>query len=167
MSNQQVTLFQQETSAQLDPRFQPLVKGGVASDLGDGIRTGYGIVGIKAGKFRLKYQGHEQVLLQADGISPVAYIDVVIVKANNFLNKQFFEGKYVEGSTAPPVCYSLDGVKPSEASTKKQATSCALCPNNQFGSLVSENGVKQKACRDTKKLAVVPLADIRNATMGG
>lgn len=167
MSNNQVTLFQQETTAALDPRFAPLVKAGVGADLGDGIRGSYGIVGIKAGKFRLKYQGQEQVLMQADGISPVAYIDVVIVKANPFLNKQYFEGKYAEGSTAPPVCYSLDGVKPSDASTQKQATSCALCPKNQFGSLIGENGVKQKACRDTKKLAVVPLADIRNATMGG
>ncbi len=167
MSTNQVTLFQQETSAQLDPRFQPLAKAGVADDLGDGIRGSYGIVGIKAGKFRLKFQGSEQVLMQADGISPVAYIDVVIIKANGFLNKQYFEGKYVEGANAAPVCYSLDGVKPSDASTTKQALSCALCPKNQFGSLIGENGVKQKACRDTKKLAVVPLADIRNATMGG
>lgn len=165
MSNQ-VTLFQQEGGAVLSKKFQAMVAAGVGNDLGEGIRGSYGIVGIKAGKFRLKYKGEETVLKNADG-TPVGYIDVVIVKANGFLNKQYFEGKYQEGVNAAPVCYSLDGVKPSDASTKKQATGCALCPKNQFGSLVGDNGVKQKACRDTKKLAVVPLADIRNATMGG
>ena len=165
MSNTQVTLFQQEGGAKLSDKFKPLVSAGVGADLGDGIRGSYGIVGIKAGKFRLKYKGEETVLM--DGDSPVGFIDVVIVKANGFLNKQYFKGKYVEGNTSPPVCYSLDGVTPSDASPEKQATSCALCPKNQFGSLIGDNGVKQKACRDTKKLAVVPLQDIKNATMGG
>jgi len=161
----QVTLFQQEGGAKLSAKFQPLVAAGVGTDLGEGIKGGYGIIGIKAGKFRLKYKGEETILM--DGDSPVGYIDVVIVKANPFLNKQYFEGKYVEGNTSPPVCYSLDGVKPSDASSKKQSATCALCPHNQWGSLIGDNGIKQKACRDTKKLAVVPLADIRNATMGG
>jgi hypothetical protein len=165
----QVTLFQQESNATLSKKFQPLVAAGVGSDLGDGIKGSYGIIGIKAGKFRVKYKGDENVLMDhSSGVPvPVGFIDVVIVKANAFLNKQYFEGKYQEGVNAAPVCYSLDGVKPSDASTKKQATACALCPKNQFGSLIGDNGVKQKACRDTKKLAVVPLADIRNATMGG
>jgi hypothetical protein len=162
----QVTLFAQEGGAVLSKKFAPLVAAGVGTELGDGIKGSYGIVGIKAGKFRIKYKGEEKVLLNEDQ-TPVGYIDVVIVKANGFLNKQYFEGKYVEGSTSPPVCYSLDGVKPSDASSKKQATSCALCPKNQFGSLVGDNGVKQKACRDTKKLAVVPAADIMNIGLGG
>jgi hypothetical protein len=164
--SQQVTLFAQEGSAVLSKKFAPLVAAGVGTELGDGIKGSYGIVGIKAGKFRIKYKGEEKVLLNGDG-TPVGYIDVVIVKANGFLNKQYFEGKYVEGNTSPPVCYSLDGVKPSDASTKKQAATCALCPKNQFGSLIGDNGVKQKACRDTKKLAVVPLADIMNVGLGG
>jgi hypothetical protein len=164
--SQQVTLFAQETGAQLNPKFKALAQANIGMDLGDGIRGSYGIVGIKAGKFRIKYKGAENILLNPDG-TPVGYIDVVIVKANAFLNKQYFEGKYVDGANAAPVCYSLDGVQPSDASKTKQATTCALCPKNQFGSLIGENGVKQKACRDTKKLAVVPAADIRNQTMGG
>jgi hypothetical protein len=166
MSDNQVTLFANESAGKLSAKFQPLVQAGVGQDLGEGIRGGYGIVGIKAGKFRLKYKGDETVLLNPDG-TPVGFVDVVIIKANPFLNKQYFEGKYVDGATAAPVCYSLDGVKPSDSSTKKQATACALCPKNQFGSMIGDNGVKQKACRDTKKLAVVPATDILNRTMGG
>jgi hypothetical protein len=162
----QVTLFEQETDAPINPKMQALAKAGVGMDLGDGIKGSYGIVGIKAGKFRLKYKGDETVLTNSDG-TPVGYIDVVIVKANSFLNKQYFEGNYVEGVNAAPVCYSLDGVKPSDSSKTKQAMTCALCPKNQYGSKIGDNGTKQKACRDTKKLAVVPLADIRNQTMGG
>jgi hypothetical protein len=162
----QVTLFQQETNAAVDPRMQALAKSGVGMDLGEGIKGSYGIVGIKGSKFHLKYKGVDTVLQNSDGTA-CGYVDVVIVKANAFLNKQYFEGNYVEGVNAAPVCYSLDGKTPSDASTKKQAASCALCPKNQFGSKIGDNGSKQKACRDTKKLAVVPLADIRNATMGG
>lgn len=164
--NQQVTLFKDEGSAKLSAKFQPLVAAGVGADLGDGIKGGYGIVGIKAGKFRLKYKGEETVLLNPDN-TPIGFIDVVIIKANGFLNKQYFKGKYVEGSTSPPVCYSLDGAVPSDASPEKQSTTCVLCKHNQWGSAIGDNGSKQKACRDTKKLAVVPLADIHNATMGG
>lgn len=171
MSNSMILFDQQGGGGQLSRRFQALVKSGIGNDLGDGIKGSYGIISIKAGKFRIKYKGDEQVLMTVgqDGVTqvPVSYIDVVIVKANGFLNKQYFEGKYVEGSTAAPVCYSLDGVTPADASTKKQATTCALCPKNQFGSMVGDNGTKMKACRDTKKLAVVPLADIRNTALGG
>lgn len=161
-----VVLFADQGGGQLSQKFKPLVAGGIANDLGEGIKGSYGIVSIKGGRFRIKYKGNETVLTNGDG-TPVAFIDVVVVKANAFLNKQYFEGKYVEGSTAPPVCYSLDGVKPAEAAIKKQATTCALCPKNQFGSMVGDNGTKMKACRDTKKLAVVPAADIRNETLGG
>lgn len=171
MSSSVILFDQQGGGGQLSRKFQPLVQSQIANDLGDGIKGSYGIISIKAGKFRIKYKGNEQVLMTVgqDGVTqvPVSYIDVVIVKANGFLNKQYFEGKYAEGSVAPPVCYSLDGVKPAEAATKKQSSTCALCPKNQFGSMVGDNGTKMKACRDTKKLAVVPLADIRNAGLGG
>ena len=77
------------------------------------------------------------------------------------------KGKYVEGNSAPPDCYSLDGKLPSLSVKAPMHSNCTLCPMNQFGSLVGDNGVKQKACRDTKKLAVVPLADLRNEALGG
>lgn len=171
MSNS-VTLFQQETGLAVSSKFDAMKASGIGMDLGDGIRSSYGIVGIKGGRFHLKYKGESQILSMphpqdATQSIPVSFIDVVIVKANGFLNKQFYKGKYVEGSNSPPDCYSLNGKTPSSQVTAPVHTNCALCPMNQFGSVISEEGKKQKACRDTKKLAIVPLADIRNPAMGG
>lgn len=173
MSNNMV-LFQQQGGALAAPsaKFQALVQAGVGMDLGDGIRSSYGIVGIKGGKFRIRYKGEERMLTMPhpqdpSQTIPVSFIDVVIVKANGFLNKQFYRGNYVEGSDSPPDCYSLNGKTPSPQVQQPVHSNCALCPMNQFGSKIGDNGQKQKACRDTKKLALVPLADIRNAGMGG
>lgn len=163
MSNQ-VTLFEQE-GAGLSTKFQAMVLAGQGTELGEGIRGSYGIISIKSGRFRIKYKGQETMLTA--GGNPVANIDVVIVKANAYLNKQYYAGKYVEGSNSPPDCYSLDGKAPSAAVQNPQHSNCELCPKNQWGSLIGENGQKQKACRDTKKLAIVPVADIKNISFGG
>lgn len=171
-SNTSVTLFAQETGAGLSTRFQPLVKAGIGQDLGDGIRNSYGIVSIKGGRWRVKYKGQETVLMDYSNPKfpqgyPVPSIDVVIVKANGYLNKQYYKGKFTEGSTAPPDCFSLDGKVPSSQVQIPIHPNCMMCPMNQFGSAITDDGKKQKACRDTKKLAVVPLVDLRNAGMGG
>jgi hypothetical protein len=166
MSN--LTLFQQD--GQLSTRFQALAQAGEGMDLGEGIRGSYAIVGIKGGRFHVSYKGNSQVITTqtTDGQTvPVASIEVVIVKANPFLNKQYYKGNYVEGSKSPPDCYSLDGIKPSDNAPERQNALCATCKWNQFGSKISDDGKKTKACRDTKKLAIVPVADIMNESMGG
>lgn len=173
MSNNSMVLFQQAGGAvALSNKFQAMAQAGMGMDLSEGIRSSYGIVSIKGGKFRIKYSGEERILDMPHPQDPtqrlpVSFIDVVIVKANPFLNKQFYHGNYVEGSTDAPDCYSLDGKVPSPAVQQPQHTNCTLCPMNQFGSKIGDDGKKQKACRDTKKLAIVPMADIRNASMGG
>ncbi len=167
----QLTLFQQGTDNGPSQKFGALVAQGLGSELGDGIRSSYAILSIKAGRWRIKYKGTETPLMALNPSTgrqePIPTLDMVIVKANGFLNKQFYAGKYVEGSTAPPDCYSLDGKVPSAAVAHPVHSNCATCPKNQWGSLIGDNGVKQKACRDTKKLAVVPLSNIRNAELGG
>lgn len=174
MSNSNsMVLFQQAAGVPaVSSKFQAMVQAGAGMDLGEGIRSSYGIVGIKGGKFRIRYKGEERMLTMPHPQDPtqtipVSFIDVVIVKANAFLNKQFYKGNYVEGSDSPPDCYSLNGKTPSPQVQQPVHSNCALCPMNQFGSKISDDGKKQKACRDTKKLAIVPLADIRNAGMGG
>lgn len=172
-NNRSVTLFQDEANQavpQVSTKFHALMNSGVGTDLGEGIRNSFAIVSIKGGRFRLKYKGNEQMLLDYSNPSypaPIPFIDVVIVKANPFLNKQFYKGQFVEGSNSPPDCFSLDGKVPSPSVQRPEHNVCALCPQNQFGSKITEEGKKQKACRDTKKLAVVPLVDLRNQAMGG
>ena len=52
---------------------------------------------------------------------------------------------------------SSDGIRPSAESTTKQSESCALCPQNEWGSKVNPlTGKKIKACADGKRIAVLP-----------
>lgn len=167
-NNSQVTLFQHETGA--GPA-RSLVAASIDASLGEGIRSSYAILSIKASRWRIKYKKNETPLqamnAHTNRVEPIPSLEMVIVKANGFLNKQYYKGKYVEGSTSPPDCYSLDGKVPNASVKAPVHSNCAMCPMNQFGSLIGDNGVKQKACRDTKKLAVVPLADLRNESWGG
>lgn len=169
MSNQsQMTLFQHENGA---APARALMAASIDNSLGEGIRSSYAILSIKGGRWRLKYKKNETVLQahnpNTNRMEPIPSLEMVIIKANGFLNKQYYKGKYVEGSNAPPDCYSLDGKLPSAAVKTPVSSNCTMCPMNQFGSLIGDNGVKQKACRDTKKLAVVPLGDLRNEGFGG
>lgn len=167
-NNSQMTLFQHETNA--GPA-RALIAAAIDNSLGEGIRSSYAILSIKASRWRIKYKKNEtplQAMNQHTGrVEPIPSLEMVIIKANGFLNKQYYKGKYVEGSNSPPDCYSLDGKVPSAAVKEPIHGNCTMCPMNQFGSLIGDNGVKQKACRDTKKLAVVPLQDLRNESWGG
>lgn len=167
MSNQ-VTLFQNETGAQLSDKFKAMVAGGaLADDLGEGLRGGgFAVISKKGGKWRIKYKGEETLITNADG-DPAPSLEAVIVKANGFMNKQYYKGKWVEGSTEPPDCFSLDGKVPSPQVENPQHDNCAHCPMNVWGSKINDQGKKVKACQDTKKLAVVPLADIKNVGFNG
>jgi hypothetical protein len=167
MSNN-MTLFQNETGAALAPEFKALMQSGaLGDDLGEGLRGGgFAVISKKGAKWRIKYKGEETLIKNADG-DPAPSLEAVIVKANPFINKQFYKGKWSEGSTSAPDCYSLDGKVPAANVERPEHHNCAGCPNNVWGSKINENGKKVKACQDTKKLAIVPLADIKNEGFNG
>jgi hypothetical protein len=147
----------------ISTRFQ----GAPVESLGEGIRGGFGIIGYKGKVWSTKFQGNETPLMRDDGDGPRTSIEVVIVKAAPNIAKIFYEQGFVDGSTAPPDCWSTDGVKPDGGASKKQSTTCAGCPKNAWGSKVTEAGKPTKACNDSKRLAVVPLNDLANELMGG
>jgi hypothetical protein len=78
----------------------------------------------------------------------------------DFINvNEFYEGRFDPKVIRPPVCASkssdIKTMFPFDESPKKQAESCAECPNNQFGS----EG-KGKACKNSVWLSVVPAGDL-------
>jgi hypothetical protein len=81
-------------------------------------------------------------------------IDGVIVDfvSSNLL----FEGAFDAKNPQPPGCFAVGPepttLIPSNNSPNKQAETCAVCSNNQFGS----NG-KGKACKNTRLLAIKAL----------
>lgn len=79
-----------------------------------------------------------------------------------------YEGAYDPKNPEPPICFaagmgSPDSLIASDKSPQKQADDCATCPLNQWGSGVGDG----KACKNTRKLAVVLMDDLENEDREG
>jgi hypothetical protein len=95
------------------------------------------------------------------------FLDVVIVDMNQAVSKIFYAGTYDPNDTTPPTCHSDNGVGASSRATAPQHTSCQLCPQNQWGSKISQMSQKPiKACTDAKKLAVALAAPVQTWANG-
>jgi hypothetical protein len=136
-------------------------------DMSAGITSGFAILSFRGKAWRVKHRGEEMVLTNPDG-TPKYKLDVVIVRTSPNLSKVWYKHGYVEGSTAPPDCWSVDGRKPDPASPDIQNATCAGCRWNAWGSSRTQGGSgKGKDCADSKRLAIVPLQDIDNEIHGG
>ncbi len=137
-----------------------------SNDLSDGVSGGFGVMSFRSSRWRVKYQKEEHLVTNSEG-DPAASIDVVIIKANPRLAKNYYATGYSEGSDAAPDCFSMDSIRPDAAAPQKQSTSCASCSKNVFGSRITPAGKKAKACQDNRRLAIVPLNDLVNEIYGG
>ncbi len=109
--------------------------------------------------FSIMESGADPVVIRGADKRPIDHIDVVVIGANPGIYKTFYPGKYVPGAEVEaPTCFSTNGVAPHASSKTKQATTCAECPHNVFGSRITESGKKGKACSDSKRLLVMPPA---------
>ncbi len=142
--------------------FQGLQAG---DDLSGGITGGYGLVKYRGKVWSIQYQGNVMNLMRDDGDGPRGSIDVVIVKANPQMSKTFYINGWDENNNNPPDCASANGIVPDQGVPHRQSDICATCPKNAWGS--APNGGKGKACGDHRRLAVVPLPDLRNESLGG
>jgi hypothetical protein len=136
-------------------------------ELGAGVASSYGVVGYKGKVWSIRHQGNEEVLMRDDGDGPRNSIEVVIIKASAAISKIFYRQGYVDGSNAAPDCWSANGQTPAAAVVNKVNPTCADCPMNAWGSRVTESGKQGKACSDSRRVAIVPLADIDNELFGG
>lgn len=110
-------------------------------------------ISIKGSRFRIVEDGNETVLESTT-------LDVVIVGANPRLSKTWYAKQWTPDSEpAAPDCFSLDGVGPHSESTQPQNDLCASCPQNAWGSKVTQQGQQIKACSDQKRLAIVAAND--------
>ena len=137
---------------------------GITNDLIVSGGGGYPTVSIKGKVFTLK-RGDEKTLITNADDEPARSLEVVILKAGpagDKLAKVFYKSGYTEGSDAKPLCYSNDGVAPSINATEPQCKTCSACPQNVWGSHVSEDGKKGKACSDSKRLAIAPAGQIND-----
>lgn len=131
-----------------------------------GVNAGFAVVAFRGRAWAIKHRGEEKLVTDARG-QPMPSLDVVIVGVAPSVSKTFYANAYVSGDDNAPDCFSLDGVAPDASAPRKQNDICGTCPNNQWGSVITQAGKRAKACQDNRRLAVVPLHDIENRTYGG
>jgi hypothetical protein len=130
--------------------------------LGSAPTSSFPVISIK-GKVFHKVQGdRKELITKPNEDEPAGSIEVVIVGRNPNRSKVFYATGYTEGSDAKPTCYSNNGISPELDAEQPQAKKCATCQNNQWGSRVTENGAKGKACSDSQRLAVAPIGLIND-----
>jgi len=127
----------------------------LAANLGGGLGSGadFPRISIKASRFRIVEGGAETMLQDQT-------LEIVIVGANPNLTKAFYAAAWnPDAENTAPDCFSLDGLKPDPDSAQPQNDLCASCPQNAWGSKITDSGTKLKACADKKRLAVVAAND--------
>ena len=125
-------------------------------------------IGLNGTRFVVREGGNETTLNQLD-------LQAVILKAKPNVDKIWYATKFVPGQDAQaPDCSSSNGQTPDANSPLPQASACAGCPQNVFGSGTDASGnpTKGKACQDSKALALfangnvyrfkVPAASLKN-----
>jgi len=118
--------------------------------------SGFPVLSIKGKTFSVSRGGDRTVLMNPkDPESVASSLELVILKANKGTSKVFYAKGYVEGSEATkPDCFSNEGTKPDASVENPQSKSCAVCPKAQWGSKISDDGRKGKACQDSVRIAV-------------
>jgi hypothetical protein len=122
-----------------------------------GVATGFPSLSIKGREFAITRNGETKTIQRKneDGdLEAVRSINLVILKGNPNLSKVFYKGKYEEGSDTKPTCFSNDGKAPDPEAVEPQCATCAMCPQNEWGSRITDAGKKARACSDSRRLAV-------------
>lgn len=135
----------------------------VANWFAAAVGAGYKVLSIKSKVFTVvdgdqktiitkkEYDANGQVV---DTDAPAPNVEVIILSVNPHKSKVFYNTGYAEGSAEKPTCYSNNGVSPAADAAEPQAKKCAVCPHSVFGSKITENGKRAKACSDSMRLAV-------------
>jgi hypothetical protein len=141
--------------------------GGYAEDdLTAGVGAGFGVLSYRGKVWRINYKSDEHKLITPDG-DPIPSVRVIMLKAKPQLSKIYYAKQYEDGDDSSPDCFSMDGVTPDRSIKAPQCGTCAACPQNIWGSKITDAGKETKACSDSRRLAVVPANDVANEALGG
>lgn len=123
---------------------------------------GFPVISIKGKVFHIQ-RGDERTLVTKPGEDePSGSLEVVILSVNPNKSKVYYSKGYEEGSVAKPSCYSNNGESPAADAEEPQSKKCAVCPHNQWGSRITDNGGKGKACGDSMRLCVAPAGQVND-----
>ena len=117
---------------------------------------GFPVVSIRGKVFHIQRGDERTLITKGDDGDPAPSIEAVIVALNPNKSKVYYDAGYEEGSSLKPTCYSNNGISPAGDAEEPQAKKCQTCPHNQWGSRITDNGGKGKACGDSMRLAIAP-----------
>jgi hypothetical protein len=137
--------------------------------LGEGIGSGYSVIGINGKEFYLQHRGGKHTLISPEAGDdgehrPVPYFDFVILRQGALPSHTWYEHGYTAGSKSPPECVSTDGIAPDDGVSKPQATLCQICPRHDWKDL--PNGRRGRECSDSMRLAVLPMPELIKMVIG-
>jgi len=139
----------------------------VGDSLAEGIGSSYGIVGYRGKVWSLRYRGETYHFTRQDDGSPLAFLDVIIVRSANQKSKSYYPAGSFDQNTSGgerPLCASINGITPDDDVVQKQCNACAVCPRNEFK--VNAEGRKTRECADFKRLAVLILPTLTTPLLG-
>lgn len=137
--------------AALQSRLAQFNTGNVLANLG-GQAEELDKISIKAGRFRIKQAGMDEVVLNQ------LHLDAVIVFANQHPSHAYYSKTYdPNAEDQSPDCASSNGYGPDVGVKNPQSAQCATCPQAVWGSKISPRGAKIKACSDSQRIAVLPI----------
>jgi hypothetical protein len=93
---------------------------------------------------------------------PMAGNKAEVVVIGSIHENQFYKDRFDPNNPQPPVCYAFADtageLAPHPEAPSPQASSCAECPNNAWGS--DPAGGKGKACKNVRRLALIAADDL-------
>src|SRR5438045_2103736 len=92
--------------------------------LGQGIKSGFGIIGIKGRVWSLRYQGEIYYFTREEDNTPMPYIDVVMLEENPNVSKTYYPGTYQDDSNNAPTCAAINGDVPDPGVPIPQSPTC-------------------------------------------
>jgi hypothetical protein len=132
----------------------------LTAELSQGVTSSFPIISYRGKVWRVRKSGEEVDFLDRRG-NAIPSIDVVMVKSNPMPSKTYYASKYEAGASEAPDCSSSDGLRPDASVQNPQHTACASCPQNAWGSRMTEAGKKGRACSDVRRMAVVFADELR------
>jgi hypothetical protein len=94
--------------------------------------------------------------------NPITNNKLQCVILNAPIERLYYDTRYDPTKLVGPKCFGIatlaTGMRPSDRAEGKQHDTCEGCPKNEWGS--ATNGGKGKACRETRRMLLIPADSI-------
>ncbi len=131
------------------------------------VTSSYPLLSIRGKEFTFRLPDGRSARHEQNGFA-MPFIDLILVEGSPLLSKTFYEKGFDPSEFTRPDCWSLDSVKPDPSSPALQrgvtGPICATCKMNEFGSKITDNKKKAKACQDYRRVVVLSPHQIGSET---